>query len=48
MTVFPDSAAAPHAPALAARLARRDADPYSLALELVASSLRKEFAHESD
>lgn len=43
-----ERAAAPHAPALAARLARRDADPYSLALELVASSLRKEFAHESD
>lgn len=42
-----ERAAAPLAPALAARLARRDADPYSLALELVASTVRKEFAHES-
>jgi LAO/AO transport system kinase len=34
-------------PALAQRLARRDGDPYSLARELVASSIRKEYPHES-
>lgn len=34
-------------PAFAQRLARRDGDPYSLARELVATSLRKEYPHES-
>lgn len=34
-------------PAFAQRLARRDGDPYSLARELVATSIRKEYPHES-
>lgn len=34
-------------PAFAQRLARRDGDPYSLARELVATTLRKEYPHES-
>lgn len=39
-------AAAELAPALAGRLLRRDGDPYSLASELLAASLRREYADE--
>lgn len=34
-------------PAFAQRLARREGDPYSLARELVANSIRKDYPHES-
>jgi len=43
-----ERAATPAQAALAQRLARREGDPYSLARELVATSIRKEYPHESD
>jgi LAO/AO transport system kinase len=43
-----ERAATPVQAALAQRLARREGDPYSLARELVATSIRKEYPHESD
>lgn len=42
-----ERAAASLQAAFAQRLARRDGDPYSLARELVATSIRKEYPHES-